>query len=672
MKIVFSIIILLYCIYQPSYAQAFTDSNLPIIIINTDNGTEIPDAPKIPGSMKIIYRGSGLRNYVSDKNNDAYLNYNGRIGIEVRGSSSQVSPKKQFAFTTKTADDISTNNVSLLGLAAENDWILNGLVFEPSLIRDYICYNLSRMIGEYATRTIYCDVIINGNYNGLYLLQEKIKPDQNRVDVMKIGTTDNAFPEVTGGYITKADKDTGGDPVAWTMSSYIGWDVAFIHDWPKPEGVTPAQNSYIRGEFFRLNSTASSFNSSFENGYPSIIDVPSFIDYMLLNELSANADAYQYSTFYHKDRNGKLRAGPLWDQNLTFGNDLFFWGFDRSKTDTWQFSNGDNEGPTFWRDLFYDPQFRCYLSKRWNELIQPGKPFNYTSIESLIDSAAATISEALPRENALWTTAPDFESEIIKIKSFVQERTAWMTVNLGPCTACSNVETPSLVITKIMYHPDSTFDFPHNKDLEFIEIRNTGNSVAVLTGLYFSGTGFIYQFQPNTVIAPDATIILASNEVVFKAKYGFSPRGQFTRHLSNAGQKLVLADGFGNVIDSVSYSGKPPWPDANGNGYYLNLTDPLSDNSIAANWTATGASIVPVEDKEWLTVYPTLVRDNLVIEAKGIMNYVQLFDLQGRLIISININASSYYLDMTTFARGMYLVKVIASEGVFVRKVIRE
>ena len=116
---------------------------------------------------------------------------------------------------------------------------------------------------------------------------------------------------------------------------------------------------------------------------------------MIISELSANADAYQFSTYFHKDRNGKLRAGPIWDNNLTFGNDLFIWDFDRSKTNTWQFSNGDNEGPKFWRDLFNNPDFKCYLSKRWNQLIQPGQPLNLSVIEALIDQTIATISEAI-------------------------------------------------------------------------------------------------------------------------------------------------------------------------------------------------------------------------------------------------------------------------------------
>lgn len=221
MKRFIIILYILFCLSNLSYSQIFTDSNLPIVLINTDGGVEIPDAPRVLANMKIVYRGQGLRNYLTDQNTAAYMNYNGRISIEIRGSSSQVLPKKQFGLTTLKADNISNNNVVLLGLPSENDWILNGLGFEPSLIRDYLNYNLSRMIGEYASRTVYCEVMINDSYNGLYVLQEKIKQGSDRVNIIKITASDNMFPNITGGYITKADKTTGGDPVAWTMSSYL-------------------------------------------------------------------------------------------------------------------------------------------------------------------------------------------------------------------------------------------------------------------------------------------------------------------------------------------------------------------------------------------------------------------------------------------------------------------
>ena len=193
-------------------SQTFTDSNLPIVIVNTDldPNTGLPqvilDDPKILASMKIIKRPDGTRNYLTDQNTAAYLNYNGRIGIEIRGSSSQSLPKKAYSLTTLKADNIANNNVIILGMPSENDWILNGLAFDPSLIRDYLSYNLSRQIGNYATRTVYCEMVLNGEYIGLYVMQEKIKSNSERINVLKIATIDSTIPNVTGGYITKTDK----------------------------------------------------------------------------------------------------------------------------------------------------------------------------------------------------------------------------------------------------------------------------------------------------------------------------------------------------------------------------------------------------------------------------------------------------------------------------------
>jgi hypothetical protein len=560
-------------------------------------------------------------------------------------------------------------------MPADNDWILNGLGYEPSLIRDYLCYNLSRMMGDYASRTVYCEVMINGSYNGLYVLQEKIKQGSERVNVMKIATSDNALPNLSGGYITKADKSNADDPVAWTMSSYIGTnDVAYIHVQPKPEDVTAQQNSYIQSDFQLLESTASTGNTSLINGYPSLIDIPSFVDFMLISELSANADAYQFSTYFHKDRNGKLNAGPIWDNNLTFGNDLFIWGFDRSKTDTWQFANGDNIGSKFWKDLFTNPQFKCYLSKRWNQLTQPGQPLNSSVIEALMDKTIDTISEASVRENIKWGTESNISAEISNMKVWLKQRTAWLTANLGPYTDCSNVATPSLVITKIMYNPAVSVDFPISNDQEFIEIQNTGNKTVDLTGVYFSGTGFVYQFPAYSEILPGSSKILASIPSVFMAKFGIAPSGQFTRNLSNKGEKLVLADAFGNVIDSVSYSNLPPWPNADGNGSYLQVIDPYSDNSVPSNWIASTNTITAVGETEIntnLKFYPTPVNDNLSIEYSGTIKNVELLDIQGKSIRKIDLNSGNYKLDMSSCSTGIYLIRVVTPEGSFMKKIIK-
>ncbi len=656
--------------------QVLTDSNLPIVIIITDGGVTIPNEPKVKATMKIIDRGPGQRNYVADQDNPLYLNYNGRIGIEIRGSSSQESPKKNYGFTTRMADDATNNNVSLLGMPEENDWILGGMVFDTAFIRDYFCHNLYGKMGNYTSRAVYCEVIINNNYMGLYMLQEKLKADDNRIDVLKIGKNDNALPELSGGYISKADKRTGDDPLAWMMYSFQNSPVEYVHDLPKPEDATAAQTSYISNLFFRLESAASNNDVSVVNGYPTLIDIPSFIDFMIVNEFASNPDAYQYSTYFHKDRGGKLRAGPVWDLDLSFGNDLFQWSYDRSKTDLWYFQDYFyNNGSRFWRDLFYNSHFRCYLSKRWNEMLEPGMPLNRTERETFLDETVVLISEAVARDCQRWNKQARHTERIAAIKSFMQAREEWITAGLGSYSACSNVSVPLLTISKIMYHPQTSTQFPDGDDLEFIEIRNTGTITVNLSGIYFMGTGLVYQFPGNTTLGPGKCVILASNATIFQANYGFSPFGQFTRHLSNSGEALILADAFGNVIDMVEYSDGTPWPGADGNGAYLRLKDTALDNRLAENWEASYDVITsaeePVADLA-LNLYPNPVGDMLTVRAETEISSVCVYSLNGTIMLMQEASTRETMVDMSAMSPGVYIIRIFTREGSFPRMVVKE
>jgi hypothetical protein len=675
MKKPFCLFSLLIIVSVQLHAQDFTDSNLPIVIIGT-NG-EILDQTRILGTMKIIYAGENERNYVSNENDPSVLNYNGPIEIEIRGSSSQLLTKKQYSLTTLLSDNISHNNVSLLGMPKENDWVLNGLAYDPSYIRDYLSYTLSRKIGNYAPRTQYCEVIINGYYRGLYVLQEKIKVDANRVNIVKITPNDNTLPDLSGGYITKADKVTAEDPAAWTMSNYIG-NTTFIHEMPKPTAITTAQNNYIQSVFEKLKNSAA--NSSATVGFPSVIDIPSFIDFMLINELAANVDAYQFSTYFHKDKNGKLRAGPLWDLNLTYGNDLFFWGLDRSKTNTWQFDNGDNVGPWFWKDLFNNSVYKCYMSKRWNELTQSGAPLDLTNIETLIDETDLKISEAIARDQERWATGTDHASNINGIKTFLADRITWMKNNLGSSSLCDNVQMPPLVITRIMYQPNTSANFPESNDQEFIEILNNGTEPVNLAGFYFSGTGFVYQFPNNYSLPAQGVLQLANKRETFKQRYGYAPFGEFVHNLSNTGQKLTLADAYGNVIDEVTYSNQEPWPNVAGNGFHLKLIDPDFDNNVSSSWAAsdeqieTNITVVGIEEPNIAEIkfYPNPADNELTVSTSHIISALQLFDLQGRLLEVFNAGSSSITIDLNRYSQGMYFLTMTLNNRTVTHKIVKK
>jgi len=654
-------------------AQTYTNSNLPIVIIDTDKNPntgkpiEIPDNPKILATMKIIFRPDGSRNYITDQNNPNYLNYNGRIGIEIRGSSSQSLPKKPYGLTTLNNDNVTSNNVSILGMPKENDWVLNSIAFDPSLIRNYLSYDLSRSIGNYAARGEYCEVVINGDYKGLYIFMEKLKIDDERINILKMTKTDNTVPDLTGGYLTKADKTTGGDPVAWSMQSYSG-STSYLHDSPKPNEITTQQNNYIRNQFTLLQNAATAQNASITNGYPSIIDVPSFIDYMLISELASNADSYQYSTYFHKDRNGKLRAGPVWDFDLTYGNDLFNWGYDRSHTNVWQFDNGDNTGSKFWRDLYNNPTFQCYLTKRWKELTATNMPLNYFVVAEKIEYLSKLTSEAMVRENNRWRTIPNQSGEITKMKEWIQSRINWLNTRLTDYTACSNPVLPELVISKINYNPLSVDKF-NSEDLEFLEIKNISNQTINLTGIYLSKLGISYQFPANSMLKAHTKLILASNSNSFQQFYGTIPFGQFTRNLSNKSEKIVLADAFGNVIDFVQYLDSLPWPvEANGGGYFLHLTDINSDNSLPENWTISSDLSVGIDNnlvETAVKIYPNPAHSKITIEGnQHQFNSFEIFDLSGRKMSALNdINKNRFTIDVEKLLPGIYILKLVSTNG---------
>jgi hypothetical protein len=284
-------------------AGDFTSSDLPIVVITTPQGANIPDSPKITADMKVIWNGQGQRNYVNDPGN----NYTGKIGIEIRGAYSASLPQKPYGFETR--DDVGANrNVSLLGMPAENDWVLLANYNDKTFLRNVLAFEIFRRMGNYAPRMRYCEVVLNGEYQGIYLLGEKIKQDKGRVNIATLKPTDISGDDLTGGYIIKNDYYTATD--SWT-SQFPPWNkpgalVHFVYHDPPEKDITVEQKAYIR-EFINSVETVL-YNSSFNSpvfGYKAYIDIKSFSDYFILGEVTRNVDAYKKSRFFFKDKDSK-------------------------------------------------------------------------------------------------------------------------------------------------------------------------------------------------------------------------------------------------------------------------------------------------------------------------------------------------------------------------------
>ncbi|MBK8370732.1 MAG: CotH kinase family protein [Saprospiraceae bacterium] len=668
MKLIRAILLTLLLVPSSMNGQSFVSSNLPIVLIKTGinpitgQPNSIPDYLKIPASLKIINRPDGNRNFLADENNPDFLEYDGKIGIEVRGQSSSIEPKKPYGFET-LKDNNSNNNVSLLGLPSENDWILQSFAFDNSLLRDAFVYELYRKMGHYASRGRYCEVFLNGNYQGIYMLMEKLKRDKNRIDVDELEPEDNQFPEISGGYITKSDKLSPDEEIAWQYNNYLGHEVDFLHHDPKEDEITSTQKNYIKSIFDKLESFSSSGQSSALNGFPSVIDMASFIDFMILNELGSNVDAYQYSTFFHKERGGKLRAGPVWDFNLSFGNDLFFWGFDRSHTNVWQFDNFDNVGANFWRNLFRNPVFSCYFSKRWRELTEIEGPLHIESLENTLDSLVTITNEARLRENQKWGNLGQYNSHIQEIKNWTSRRISWLTNSTKPLSSCQFPVVPNLVISKIHYHPKETEWYTENQ-LEFIEITNAGEIQENISGYYISQPGLGFVFPPNSKILAGEKIYLVSDAVSFEKKYFIKPFGVYERNLSNSSYHIMLRNAYGILIDDVKYNDVEPWPkQADGEGPYLVLKSLNLDNNNGENWMASDENLSSTAfylDQK-IVVSPNPFSDRVYFSIPGEDIFVmECYDVLGSYI---NTFASTSYLEAETLREGIYLVKLVTNSG---------
>jgi len=151
MKQLLLLFIFTIAVGQHSDAQTLTSSDLPIVVITTPAGQQILDDPRIVCHMGIIDNGPGNTNNTTDPFND----YDGRIEIEIRGSTSQQYPKKGYGFETQDSLGIKLN-YPVLGMGAENDWILYGPYPDKTLIRNVLTFDLARKMGHYAPATRYC------------------------------------------------------------------------------------------------------------------------------------------------------------------------------------------------------------------------------------------------------------------------------------------------------------------------------------------------------------------------------------------------------------------------------------------------------------------------------------------------------------------------------------
>ncbi|MBR9920656.1 MAG: T9SS type A sorting domain-containing protein [Bacteroidetes bacterium] len=495
------------------FPEPFVSSDLPLLLINT-YGIPIPDEPKIDAHLGIIDNGPGVLNFLTDD----YNGYDGSIAIEIRGSSSQSFAKKNYSFETRLENG-ENNNVPLLGMPEENDWVLHGPYSDKSLMRNVLSYHIGNQMDQYAPRTRWCEVLINNEYKGLYVLVEKIKRDDNRVDIARLTPNDVSGDELTGGYIFSVDRDDDGPQSGW-YSPFTDF-LFYKYQDPDFDELQPEQKDYLQ-TYVTIYEEAMQILPTAET-YEHFIDVPSWIDYWIATEIFKHVDNFKFSFYMYKRKEsngGKIYFGPLWDINLGYGN------FDFAKDPgpqgwSYEWVNSGVLRPFWVLDLSEDPEIQNKVHCRWQELRQGA--LHTDSLLSFIDSTAAYIENAQIRNFERWPVlgtyvwpnayvGDTYEEEVSFLKDWLVERLQWMDDNMfGDCSLVAGEKEPNPFRVNVYPNPFQNElnvqlrgNYPGKAQLRLLDARGhlvaeedlTSQQTAQVFSLSSLGAG-LYFYQIN-------------------------------------------------------------------------------------------------------------------------------------------------------------------------------
>ncbi|MBM4104620.1 MAG: hypothetical protein FJ263_11365, partial [Planctomycetes bacterium] len=428
--------------FQPSDARIETyifvnstvspsNTNLPIVVVDTLGAPIISDSANKPWtkciSVIVDVNAATGRAYITGPEH-----FNGLGQIRYRGESTYAQGHYAIEIQDENGMD---KDVSLLGMPAESDWVLSYDVLDYTMMKKGISYKWFQDMGHYAPRQRYVELYLNtdggaistADYKGLFMLREKIKRDENRVDIARLDASHNLAPKVSGGYIVKNDKeDTGDVPLVGFETAPYGIIIDGTTTIVEPGGLLPptsAQITWISNYMNQFHAALwqNTSSSYYVPGsvYTDYVEETSWIDHGFVEQIGNDADAFRFSYYINKDREGKLCSGPPWDYDRAFHNNGG--SYDRAYN-VWK---AESKLPGKWHQgLQQYLEYKMQLADRWFEHRE--EVLNTALTMAYIDQTKALISESMSRSRTMKPYPKPFDEEINLFKTWITNRLNWL------------------------------------------------------------------------------------------------------------------------------------------------------------------------------------------------------------------------------------------------------
>ncbi len=387
-------------LWGPTINVRFYDLVLPVIRIDTEDAAPVADKENyVPATMTL------------DPNGSEYAAFSGTLGIRGRGNSTWLEPKKPYRLRLDTKSP-------LMDIASNRHFVLLANAIDRSQLRTFAASELAHSTDLAWTPTYrHVEVILNGQYDGVYQLSEHIRPDPDRVDIDELGPDDNSGHELTGGYLLEVDQRLEENDEPGFRTARDNYPIVV----KEPDPMTPEQRDYITSHVQEFEDRLYSPNYTDPvDGYRPYLDVDAFIDHYLVQEVTANMDGFRYSTFFSKARgDDRLRYGPIWDFDQSMGSARSWRPLNPTG---WQHQNS-----SLWTQrLLSDPSFRAELDARWDEL-QPV----FAQLPAQLATLGQELAPAIANDGHRWNYSLVDADTPSFLSTWLTTRLNWIDTQLG-------------------------------------------------------------------------------------------------------------------------------------------------------------------------------------------------------------------------------------------------